>query len=284
MTISPSSQAAPAGTTVTYTVSVTNNDSSGCAPSTVSLQASAGAGWTAAFATPSLAVNPGSVASTTLRVTSPVSAADGAYTLGASATNSSAAGYTGSASATYVIASCARASPTAKLSSAPGVTAGTPVTYTLSVTNNDNAICAPSTFSLAAGVPSGWAAAFASSALTLSPGVSASTTLQVTSPSTATSGSYTVSSSATNTGAPSYTASASATCTIASSTSVSSLSVTVSTAQASYKRKQSVSITAGVTSGGSPVANATVVFTVTKPNGTVATGTATTSSTGAVRW
>ncbi len=56
--------------------------------------------------------------------------------------------------------------------------------------------------------------------------------------------------------------------------------VTVSTDQPSYTRSQTVSITATVHSGGSPVAKAAVTFTVTKPTGAVVTGTATTGTDG----
>jgi uncharacterized protein YfaS (alpha-2-macroglobulin family) len=57
--------------------------------------------------------------------------------------------------------------------------------------------------------------------------------------------------------------------------------VTVTTDQASYTRGQSVSITAKVTAGGSPIANAPVSFTVTKPNGAVVTASGTTATDGA---
>jgi hypothetical protein len=56
--------------------------------------------------------------------------------------------------------------------------------------------------------------------------------------------------------------------------------VTVSTNQPSYTRNPAVSITAKVSSGGSPIANVPVTFTVSKSNGAVVTATATTGSTG----
>jgi hypothetical protein len=56
--------------------------------------------------------------------------------------------------------------------------------------------------------------------------------------------------------------------------------VTVSTDQPSYTRSQAVSVRATVRSGSSPVANAAVIFTVTKSSGAVVTGTATTGSNG----
>jgi uncharacterized protein YfaS (alpha-2-macroglobulin family) len=56
--------------------------------------------------------------------------------------------------------------------------------------------------------------------------------------------------------------------------------VTLSTDRPSYTPGQTVSLTATVRSGGSPVINATVTFSVTKPTGAVVTGTATTGSNG----
>ena len=54
----------------------------------------------------------------------------------------------------------------------------------------------------------------------------------------------------------------------------------VATGQQSYSRGQTVSITATATAGGAPVANDSVKFTITKANGSVATGSATTDSNG----
>ncbi len=56
--------------------------------------------------------------------------------------------------------------------------------------------------------------------------------------------------------------------------------LTVSTDRLSYTRTQSVSIKATVRSGGAPVANTTVNFTVKKSNGALVTGKATTGSNG----
>src|SRR5881397_2065356 len=60
--------------------------------------------------------------------------------------------------------------------------------------------------------------------------------------------------------------------------------LTISTDQPSYTRNQSVSIKATVRSGGSPVAKANVTFTITKSNGAVAMGTATTGTDGAATY
>jgi hypothetical protein len=62
--------------------------------------------------------------------------------------------------------------------------------------------------------------------------------------------------------------------------STPSASVAVSTNQTTYTRGQTVSISAKVTSGGSPVAKASVGFTVVKSNGSKVTASATTGSNG----
>jgi len=172
---------------------------------------------------------------------------------------------------------CVRSNPTVVLSPSQSqwVHAGTPVTYTVSVTNNDNGGCTASDFALQATVPSGWTAAFTPPTLTIDPGTTKPTTLQVTSSGTATDGFYTIAVAARNTAEPTYAGSTSATIVIASS-----LSVSVSTDKPSYNRNQTVTITATVSFQGAPVSNAGVTFTITKANGGVITGTATTGTNG----
>lgn len=172
---------------------------------------------------------------------------------------------------------CVPANPTVTLSPSQSqwVQAGTAVTYTVSVTNNDNAGCAASSFNVQATAPSGWTASLASSTLSVSPGASASTTMTVTSPVFAADGFYTIGVAATNSTNSAYTASTSATYVI-----ISSLNVGVSTDRLSYTRTQQVSITATVSAGSSPVSGASVTFTITKPNGAVVTASATTGANG----
>ena len=172
---------------------------------------------------------------------------------------------------------CVQANPSMTLSPSASqwVAAGATVTYTVSVTNNDNAGCSASDFNLQATVPSGWTTVFASPLLNISPGASATTTLQVTSPTSATDGFYNVGVNAVNSANSNYSASMSATCVV-----VSSLGVTVSTDQSSYTRTQTVNITAVVSGAGSPVSGTGVTFTVTKADGSRVTGTATTGANG----
>ncbi|WP_172153014.1 Ig-like domain-containing protein [Pseudomonas tumuqii] len=74
--------------------------------------------------------------------------------------------------------------------------AGSSFSYSVTVTNMDGATCASSNFSLSASLPSGWNASLPSS-LSLAAGASASATLNVTAPSTASDGFYSVDVSAT---------------------------------------------------------------------------------------
>jgi len=172
---------------------------------------------------------------------------------------------------------CASSNPTVSVSpsQSPAVMPGSTVTYTVSVTNNDSSSCTGSSFNLQATVPSGWAAGFAASTLSINPGATASTTLQVTSTTSAAAGSYTITVGATNAGAPAFSAAASAAYLVAGS-----LNVVASTDKATYSRGQTATITATVKSGGSPAANATVNFTITRSNGTVVTASALTGRNG----
>ncbi len=96
------------------------------------------------------------------------------------------------------------------------VAAGTKVTYTVTVTNKDVSPCTASTFNFGASAPPGWTVAWGPTSLSIGPGTSASTTLQVTSPATAASGAYTVNGTVTNAGAPSASTSFSATYAVSS--------------------------------------------------------------------
>src|SRR5574341_677594 len=132
-----------------------------------------------------------------------------------------------------------------------------------------------SRFNLQATTPAGWAAAFAASTPSISPGAGASTTLQVTSPAATADGFYTIGVATANRANATCAASTSATYAI-----VSSLDVAVSTDQAIYVRNQTVTVTATVSSGGSPVSGASVTFTITKQSGATVTGSATSGTNG----
>lgn len=92
-----------AGTTVAYTISVKNNDSAPCTPSSFALQATAPIGWQSIFTAPSLTVAPGAIGTTTLNVTS-LPSPPGPYTTVATAMKTGTPSDAGSASMTYTVA------------------------------------------------------------------------------------------------------------------------------------------------------------------------------------
>lgn len=174
---------------------------------------------------------------------------------------------------------CTHTNPTISLSPSQSawVSAGTSVPFTVSVKNNDGSACGASTFSLTAGVPSGWTGVVGSPTVTLNPGANSSVSLNVTSPTGTADGFYTVTATASNSSVPTYRASGSATYVIGTSPS---LAVTVSTGQSTYDVGQMVNITASVLSGNSPAAGVSLNITITKANGSNVTLTATTGSNG----
>src|SRR5207302_1575825 len=89
LAVSPSTNGwVSASTATSYTLTVTNNDASSCSPASFNLAASVPSGWSAAFANPSLTLNPGASASTTVTLTSGSLSPAGAYTVTLSASNS----------------------------------------------------------------------------------------------------------------------------------------------------------------------------------------------------
>src|SRR5207249_9861590 len=101
---------------------------------------------------------------------------------------------------------CSAANPTVAISPlTASVNAGSPVSFTVSVTNHDSIACASRSFTLASSLPSdaGWTSILSPATLTLGPGATGTATLTKTSPSAAL-GTYAVNATATggsNTGA-----------------------------------------------------------------------------------
>jgi len=183
---------------------------------------------------------------------------------------------------------CVRGTPTVSLvGPTAAVAAGTAVSYTVNVTNNDSAACAGATFSLAKSVPAGWSGTLAGASLALNPGASASTTLSVVSAASAAAGGYGIGVGTSSAVGSVHTANASATYTVAAQTQqtppTAALSETVGTDQPSYVRGQKVYMSALVKAGGVAFAGATVKFTVTRPGGGLTVVSATSGSDGYAR-
>ena len=68
--LSPLNPSIPAGSSVNYSVSVTNNDAAGCASSNYSLSSSQPSGWPTGWSSSSLTLNPGQTQSVTMSKTS----------------------------------------------------------------------------------------------------------------------------------------------------------------------------------------------------------------------
>jgi uncharacterized membrane protein len=280
------STAVLAGTSVDYTVSVGNNDSSACATTNFNLAASVPSGWTGALAATTLNLVPGATVSTTLRVTSAGNAPAAGYTIGAGVSSAVGVIHTSSTSASYAVAApppvCSRAAPSMSLTGpSAAVPAGTSVDYIVSIGNNDSSACATTSFSLAASVPSGWTGALAATTLNLAPGATGSTTLRVTSASNAPAAGYSIGAGASSLVGVIHTANVSATYTVAAV--VVALQTQVGTNKATYARGETVQINALLRNNGTPVSGAVVTFAVTRPNTPAITTTATSGSDGYAR-
>jgi hypothetical protein len=101
----PASQWVRAGTTVNYTVSITNKDSVTCSASSFALQVTVPNGWAMSASASTVTIGPSNSGSATLQVTSPASAHDGFYTVTTKAVRSTAPASEDLVSATYVVAS-----------------------------------------------------------------------------------------------------------------------------------------------------------------------------------
>jgi hypothetical protein len=101
--ISPLSQSAIAGTTLSYTITVDNTDSSNCASSTFSLSALLPAGWTGSASPDTLALSPGQSGTATLSVTSPDAAAGASYEFTVAVADAAEPLHASSASAGYTV-------------------------------------------------------------------------------------------------------------------------------------------------------------------------------------
>lgn len=176
----------------------------------------------------------------------------------------------------YGATPCSPSNPTISISpSSQSGPAASDLIYDISVTNNDSSSCDAASFDLSAAAPTGWSAGFASPTLSVAPGQNGSTTLALMAPA-GTEGSFGFDATAMR-GSNSDTDSATANIVAAPST-------VVSTDQTTYDPRSFVNITATVTSAGSPADGASVVFTLTKPDGSSATSSATTDSSGNATW
>ncbi|EHJ9983433.1 cadherin-like domain-containing protein [Vibrio parahaemolyticus] len=182
------------GSTVGYSVTVTNNDGDGCATSNFAIEANAPSGWVTTASQLNLA--PGASDTVTVDVTSDQAAIDGTYGITFNVTNVTDTDYDVSATANYVVETaveaCQLSTPFLIMSTNQNgdFEPGSTVSYTATVTNQDTATCDATTFTLAASIPNGWSAN--SGAMTLIPGETQSIIMTVTSSTEATDGTYNI--------------------------------------------------------------------------------------------
>ena len=194
----PESPWVASGTTVTYSVTVTNTDSAACSMTDFDLSAVAPTGWSVALDGSALQIAPGASSSVNMIVTSPPTESEGFYDITVTASENHDATISGSAIATYVIEpadptpTCSIQTPT--LSVTPGSQNGNPGTtlfYTVSLSNTDSAACDASDFDLSiTSLPAGWSSDLFPATISLSPGTTGSTTFSVTSAAGAAAGNY----------------------------------------------------------------------------------------------
>ncbi|HLW79129.1 MAG TPA: NEW3 domain-containing protein, partial [Terriglobia bacterium] len=164
-------------------------------------------------------------------------------------------------SVNYGAAPCTPASPSVSVSPPdPSIYPGQSASYSVSLTNNDSSGCPADTINLSSAQPAAWSTSLSASALTLSPGQSATVTMGKGAPSGTSPGTYAVNLTAA-TATRSTSAAANATVIAAPS-----LTVTLSVSSSSYNRKSTVPITATVLSGGTRAPGATVTFSLTTPS------------------
>ena len=104
LALSGPTTAVAAGTTQTYTLGITNNDSSACTATSFNLARSVPTGWTGTLTATTLSLSPGTKGTTTLKVASPTTAVAGSYGVGVGASSSVGSTHTANASAMYAVA------------------------------------------------------------------------------------------------------------------------------------------------------------------------------------
>lgn len=193
LSLSPSSQSANAGSTLNYSVQLTNQDSDACASSTFVLNNGIPSGWTGTVSPASLSLAPGQTGTAVLSVTSTASATASTYSLGVNVTDSSEPNHSASGSASYaVVQACATAAPGLSLSpDSQSGDAGATLAYTVSLMNNDSTACSASTFDLTiTALPGGWDGSLSTWSLSVAPGATGTATLSVTSAQGEIAGNY----------------------------------------------------------------------------------------------
>jgi hypothetical protein len=164
---------------------------------------------------------------------------------------------------------CVPAAPTVTTSPSQSdwVAPGTPVTYTVTMVNNDSTSCEPASFALQHDAAAEWSATFGESSVTVAPGGTASTTFVVASPVSAPDGFYTINVSAAAQSGPAGSASVTYAVATPGPTSEPTMSVTANVAAAFVSRGRKTRLYASALLDGAPVVRGRVTFTILRPDG-----------------
>lgn len=276
VTISPANPSVMAGSSYSFSVSVTNHDHLGCGSSTFALSSTA-PDWTTSFSSSSLTLTPGQTLSVTMTKFVPVGYTPGTYALNALATDANHSGV-GSNNITVIASTCTNLAPTVTISpSTVTASRGASQAFSLSVRNNEASPCTARTFNLSSALPTGWTSTLSANSLTLAPGATGSATITKTVPVDAAFSSFTVSGTASD---PLNTVTANATLTVAQP-----ITATLAVTPTVVSARSNVTFTATVRkSDGTPASGASVTFRATRTGGGTSTGTATTNASGVATW
>jgi hypothetical protein len=99
----PQSQSGAAGAAVNYSISLTNQDGPGCAPTALALSAVSPAGWTGTLSPANLTLPPGASAQATLTLVPSSTAASGSYGATVLVNDAATAAHSTSAGVTYMV-------------------------------------------------------------------------------------------------------------------------------------------------------------------------------------
>jgi hypothetical protein len=239
--VTPLSQTGSPGSTVSYTLAVTNTDSSLCPASSVNLSALPPAGWSVDITPASLSLDPGHTAQATLHVTSPNAAPAGSHDIVVTGTHAAGSSYRTTSTVSYnVLGSCVRSTPA--INATPPSQSATPggtVQYSLVVTNTDSSGCPSTTFAIQLAAPSGWSATASIPSIVLAPAQTAQSPLVVTSHGNSAIGSHSVTVNVSDGSTPAHGASTSITYLVTAAADTTPPSAPVNlTAVAIQKQKQ----------------------------------------------
>lgn len=189
----PSKTGAP-GDNLAFALAIKNNDSAGCANATFKLALTLPTNFTGSLSMQSVVLAPGGSSSVTVSVKSPLGQADGNYNFSVDSSDAAQALHAKNVTGTYVVKAttvCQANAPSVVISPASqSGTAGSSLTYKMSVTNNDSSACNSTSFQVSASASSPLSVTASASSLMVGPGQSGSVNLIVKSDMGAMPGTY----------------------------------------------------------------------------------------------